>query len=101
MIDNRSHQLSILVFSDTGRQSDVTQLYYVSALLVYEMKSGSLSHVLLWSSQTWKRPVRSIGAYEVIAAGEAIDKGKKLVRTVSSIYRTLVLLRIALDSNVL
>lgn len=63
------------------------------------MKSCSIYSILSWSSHKNLRPERSISAAEILAAGEAIDEGKMLARTVSSIYNTRIPLVISLDSR--
>lgn len=40
------------------------------------MAACSIYYIISWSSHKAKHPVRSIGAAEILAAGEAIDKGK-------------------------
>lgn len=55
--------------------------------------------VVSWSSHKAKRPVRSIGTAELLAAGEAIDEGKILASTLAVITNQPVELIIALDTK--
>lgn len=75
---NASKKLSVLVFSDAGRTSDHGQLCFIAGLLVGELTEGSIFHSVSWSSRKSKRPVKSVGAAEILAAGEAIDEGKSI-----------------------
>lgn len=60
------------------------------------MQAGSIFHVLSRSSHKSKRPVRSIGYVEVIAAVEAIYEGNIFSRTAAAIFDTEVSLFIVL-----
>lgn len=80
-LDNKNYSLLILVFADASRNDDYGQLGYVAGLSIGDFKLGSIFHVLSWSSHKSKRPVKSIGASEILAAGEAIDEGKLLAST--------------------
>lgn len=97
--ENTAHVLRIMVFTDVGRQCDNGQLCYLAGPLIDDMEMGSMFHALSWSSHKSKRPDRSIGADEILAAGEAIDKGKMLSRTATELFREQVPLFIALDSK--
>lgn len=50
------------------------------------------------SSHRAKRPVSSIGAAEILTAVEAIEEGKIIAQTLSSLYSTTVPLIVAIDS---
>lgn len=63
------------------------------------MSVGSLFRVLSWPSYKENRPVRSIGAAELLAVGEAIDEGKILTRTVAMILDVNVPLLISQGSK--
>lgn len=64
-----------------------------------KMFIGSIFPIVSWSPLRAKRPVRSIGAAKILAAGEAVDEVKMLARTRLLIYSYLIPLRIALDSK--
>ena len=53
----------------------------IAGLLIGDFKAGSVFHTLNWFSHKSKRPVKSIGAAEILAAGEAIDEGKVLANS--------------------
>lgn len=56
-------------------------------------------HTLSWSSHKSKRPVKSIGAAEILAAGEAIDEGKVLAKAYEVLLGMNIDLLIAVDSK--
>ena len=68
------YELSVVVFSDANRQNSSAQLGYIAGLVLGDLQTGSPFHVLGWTSRKSKRPVRSIGSAETIAAGIAIDE---------------------------
>lgn len=88
---------SILVFSDAGKNCDNGRLCYIAEILFDTFEKDSFFHTLSWSSYEAKRPDRSIGAAETLAAGEAIDEGNVLENTLSSITYKQVDLVEALD----
>ena len=92
-------QVSIVVFADAGRQSDYGQLSYIAGILVSPLVQGSVFYVLSWMSHKSKRPTKSIGAAEILAASEAIDEGKTLKRALSTLLRITVPLIVAVDSK--
>lgn len=94
-----THHLSVLVFSDAGRQASRSQLSYIAGLLMRDIQATVPFHLLSWSSHKSRRTVRSIRAAEILAAVEAIDEGKILARTLSSIYSSRIPLLLALDSR--
>lgn len=69
------NHLAIMVFSDAGLQTDKGLLWYIAWLLVADMRTGSIYHVLYCSSHKTKLPVREINSAEIIYSGEAIDEG--------------------------
>lgn len=99
--DNSDYQLSILVFSDAGRlkDSDSGQLGFIAGLVVGPIDKHSIFHTLSWNSHKSCRPVRSIGAAEILAAGAGIGEGKVLVQTFQALLRTKVDLSVAVDSK--
>ena len=60
---------------------------------------GSIFHTLSWYSHKSKRPVKSIGAAEILAAGEAIDEAKVLVKAYQVLFGIHIDLLLALDSK--
>ena len=93
------YSCSVLVFADASRTIDHGQLGYVAGLLIGEFQEGSVWHTLSWSSHKSKRPVKSIGAAEILAAGEAIDEGKVLVNAYRVLLGMDIDLMISLDSK--
>lgn len=91
--------VSVLVFSDAGRRLDSGQLSYFAGLLVGNFQQGSLFYTLSWSSHKSKRPVKSVGAAEILAASEAIDEEKMLKMAMSLLLFNNIPLLVALDSR--
>lgn len=87
----------VMVFSDARRVTDYGQLCYVTGILLDGLVIGSIFHTLSWSSRKIKRPVKSTGAAEILAAGEAIDEGKVLHDALQLILATKIDLWIAVD----
>lgn len=93
------HTVTIAVFADAGRLTDHGQLCFVSGLLFGPLALNSTFHTLSWMSHKSRRPVRSIAAAEVLAASEAIDEGKILKSTFSTLLSSPVRLVIIVDSK--
>lgn len=94
-----THKVALLVFSDAARSPENAQLSYLACLLLCDMRSGFPFHFLSCISYKSRRPVHSIGAAENLAAGKAIDEGKMLAQTMSSIFNFDIPLVISLDSG--
>lgn len=94
-------QLSVLVFSDAGRAKERGQLEFLCGLLLGELKKGSVFHVLSWSSHLSKRPAKSIGSAEVLAAGSAIDEGILTSSALHVLLNAFIPVIIAVDSKYL
>lgn len=91
--------ISIMVFADAGRSNENGQLGFIAGLLIGPLAAGSVFHVLSWTSQKSKRPVKSIGAAETLSAGSAIDEGKLLAKTYHRLFGIEIDLMLAVDSN--
>lgn len=99
MPDGRDHILSVLVFSDVGRHAKRGQLFQTAGLLADNMEVISIYHVSSWSLHRARRGVKSTAAAEILAAGEAIDHGKVILQTLSTVFNIDVPILIALDSK--
>lgn len=97
--DNQDHKLSLIVFSDTGRSSDHGYLFYIALLLIDDIQRVSIFLVLYWSSHRSKLLVSSIGAADILAAGEEIYEGKMLFKSLYTVFSTPVPLVIEHDSK--
>ena len=97
--DEKDYQISVLVFCDAGRSTENARLSVISGLLIGSMESGSVYHAVSWFSHKCKRPVRSIPAGEILAAGEGIDDGVVLKRAYALLLDVDVDLIVALDSK--
>lgn len=91
--------ISVVVFSDAGRTCDDGQLCFIAGILFGTLSEGSIFHTVSWSSRKSKKPVKSVGAAEILAAGESIDEGKVIAHTYSLLLGFKVKLPIALDSK--
>ena len=96
---NQSVTISAVVFADAGKTEDHGQLSYIGGILLGPLKKGSHFYPLTWSSHKSKRPVRSIGAAEILAVGEAVDEGKIIKSVTSAIFGINVKLLVATDSK--
>lgn len=76
--DKKGYCLSVLVSADASRVDDAGQLGIVTGLLVGEMSTNAICHVVSRVSHKAKRPVKSIPAAEFLAAAESIDEGKAI-----------------------
>ena len=92
-------KLSILVFADASKQDDHGQLSYLAGILFGNFESDFVFHTLSWISHKQQRPAMSVTSAETLAAGEAIDKGKVLVKAVEELLGTEVNLCLVLDSK--
>lgn len=81
--DKNNYSISMLVFADAGRPPDSAQISPICRLLIGSIDQDSFFHTVSWTSHKSKRPVRSIAAGEILAAGEGIDEGLMLKRTYS------------------
>ena len=97
--ENENVTVSALVFADAGKTEDHGQLSYIGGILLGPLKKGSRFYPLSWSSRKSKRPVRSIGAAEILAVGEAVDEGKVIKSVTSNLLGTNVKLLVATDSK--
>lgn len=77
VIDRNCHKLSLLVFSDAKRKCESGQLSFPAGI-PDDFANYSIYHVLSLYSHKRKRPVRSTGGTEIIAAGEAVGKDKQI-----------------------
>lgn len=96
---NKPVTVSAVVFADAGKCDDHGQLSFIGGILLGPLKKGSQFYPLSWSSHKSKRPVRSIGAAEILAVGEAIDEGKLIKSAVSHALCANVKLLVATDSK--
>lgn len=74
--DKSEHTISVLMFPDACRTAEKGQLPYIDGLPVDKMECRSVFHTFSWSSHSAKQSVWSIGADEILAAGETIDEDK-------------------------
>lgn len=79
--ENATYTASIIVICNARRCAESGQLCHIGGILVGPLKSNPIFHVASWISHKARRPVKSIGADETLAAGEEIDIGKTLVKT--------------------
>lgn len=66
------------------KKGETGQLAYVCGLLNCDLKLNSTLNTISWSSHKGEKPVKSIGAAELITAAEAIDEGKLLKKRLNS-----------------
>ena len=93
------YKLTVIVFADASRKNDHGQLCFISGLLFGKLASGSVIHVISWSSEKSRRPVKSIPSAKIFATGDAIDEGKALVKALNELLNMNIELWIAVDSK--
>lgn len=89
----------MLVFGDAGRCADSAYLCNIAGLLVRPMQSESIFHVISWNLHKARRPVKTIGVAETLAAGDAIDICKIITKAYAMILRVQANLIIAVNSK--
>lgn len=97
--DTEMHELTVLVFSEASRSDEAGQLGVITGFLIGEMKNNAIYHPISWLSHKSKRPVKSVPAAEILAAGEGIDEGKTIARTYSDLLDMDVGMRLCVDSK--
>lgn len=85
-----------MVFSDSVRVTDHGHCY-VYGLLLNGLNKDLTFYTLSWSSHKSKRPVKSTGSAEILAAGQAIQEGKVLRESLQTILGTKRDLWVAVD----
>ena len=88
-----------MVFDDSGKTDDHGQFSYSGGIVLGPLRKGSPFYPLSWSLHNSKTTVRSIGAAEILAVGEAVDEGKTLKSAVSAILGINVKLLVATESK--
>ena len=83
--DPGEYKLSLLEFSDASRKNGHGQLSFLSGLIFGDLIEVAVFHAILWSSHKSRRPAKSIASAEVLAAGEAIDEGKVIVKVLNEL----------------
>ena len=97
--DKRDYELSILVFADASKPREHGQIGVLAGLLVGELESGSIFHSLSWISHKSKRPVKSVPAAEILAAGEAIDEAKSIAHAYRQLLGVKIGVQLCVDSK--
>lgn len=97
--EKKEYQPSVVVFSDASRKEDYGQLGVFGGLLIGDLKKGSAFHALSWFSHKSSRPVKSIGAAEILGFGEAIDEGKVLAKAYETLLGIEIDLSVIVDSK--
>ena len=86
------YKLSVLVFADGSRKGDHGQLCLLSELLFGSIFSGSVFHIISWSSRKSRRPLKSVASAETLGAVEAIDE----IKVTFKAYNELLIINIGL-----
>lgn len=97
--DKRQYRLSVVVFSDASKVNENGQLGYIMGTVIGDIQKESIIHVIDWSSSKSKRPAKSIGSAETIAASNAIDDGKIVRDALSMILKLSIDLIICVHSK--
>lgn len=96
-----SYKLSVFAFSDAGRayNREYGQLSFIIGILVGELEKGSTFYLLNWGSSKSKRPIKSIGSAEIMAASQTIDEGKIIKLVISQLLNISIDFWEAIDSK--
>lgn len=87
------------MFSDADRRNSNGQIGFIAGFVISDFAKGSPLHVLTWKSQKSKRPVRSIGLAQTIAAGAVIDEGKFFAASFLALLNVETKLQVCVDSK--
>ena len=92
-------QLSVVVFADAARPSENGQIGILAGLLIGKLCKDSIFHVISWSSSLSKRPAKSSGSAEILAASIAVDEGMLLSAAFSVLLGTRIPVIVIVDSK--
>ena len=90
-----------MVFSDASRSNENSQLGFIFALLIGDLKAKSTVHVLSWALHKCHRQVKSIGSAATIAASQAIDEVKLLKLALKVLLQTSIEFVLVVESKAL
>lgn len=97
--DKRKYELSLLTFADASKGDTNGQIGVLTGLLVGSFAEDSIFHCTSWLSHKSKRPVKSVPAAEILAAGEAIDEAKCIAHAYSELLGMHTGIRLCVDSK--
>lgn len=89
---------SILLFFDAGRKVENGQISVLCGLLLCDAEQRAVFHTSSWIYHKSKRPLKSVGVAEILAAGEAIDERKMLRPTLSKLLSVEIDFMLIVDS---
>lgn len=95
----RSHCANVIVFVYKGRSAHHVQLLYACRLLPGAPAKDSNFFKISWMPYKSKRPVRSVGAEEIITALEVVEEGKMLNAELSKLLAISLPITIVVASN--
>lgn len=70
-----SFELYAMYFADAARPCEYGQIGDIGGLVIGDLKQSSVYHAVDWNSHLSKRPTKSSGSAETLAAGEAVEMG--------------------------
>ena len=83
----KSHKkLTFVISADAGRPSTHGKPGFIGGLLIGDLQSGSIVHMITWSAHLSARPVTSIASAEIMETGCAIEEGKVLSDAYSKLF---------------
>lgn len=89
----------ILVFSDADGHHGRDHFSFTTELQIYDLSIGSIFNAIAWLSHRAIRPVRSIGAAEILAAGDTNADDKIISVCIDALCNTTITLHIVLDTS--
>lgn len=97
--DKSEYQIALLAFADASKGDSNGQLGILTGLLVAKLAKDSIFHCTSWLSHKSKRPVKSVPAAEILAAGEAIDEVKSIAHAYSELLDRHIDIHLCVDSK--
>ena len=95
----KADELTLVIFADASKSDQNGQIGVLCGLMFGNMSPESVFHLITWVSHKAKRPVKSVPAAEILAAGESIDEGKVIKLALVEMLGVKVNLHICIDSK--
>lgn len=94
--DKWNYDIGILVYYYAGSCCDSAHQSFIYGILVGKFEKDAVFHPVTWKLHKSARPVRSVGAAEILEYGEAIVEGKIMEGTMSTLLGAEVQVIVAL-----
>lgn len=88
--------ITVCICADDGRLTDHGKASFLCGIHLGPLQIYSPFNTLSWMSHKSRLPVKENAAAEILAVGEAIDKGKMIKTKMSELLKTEVILMVLL-----